>query len=78
MASPTSYVVFAVPSIGFSVTKKLTRNNYREWRAQVRSALRGAQLAGYVVGTTVKPEANIVNHGAKEGDAATVPAKPSA
>lgn len=74
MASPQSSVVSVVPSIGFPVTEKLTRANFREWRAQVWSALRGAQLAGYVDGSIVKPEATITTPDAKEGDAAVVSA----
>lgn len=70
MASLRSSGVSAAPSIGFPVTEKLTRANYREWRAQVWSALRGAQLAGYVNGTAVQPEATIAAPGAKDGDAA--------
>jgi hypothetical protein len=34
------------------ISKKLTRNNHVLWRAQVLAVLRGAQLAGFLEGTT--------------------------
>jgi hypothetical protein len=41
--------------IGFPVVEKLTRSNHAAWKPQVCSALRGAQLAGYVDGTIKEP-----------------------
>jgi hypothetical protein len=35
----------ATLSIGCPVTEKLTKNNYPLWKAQVMSALHGAQVA---------------------------------
>ena len=57
----------AVPSLGYPVTEKLTRNNHALWKAQVLSALKGAQVAHFlnsaspippktVAKTTEKPE----------------------
>jgi hypothetical protein len=41
------------------VSKKLTRNNHILWRAQVLAVLRGAQLAGFLDGTTKAPAEKI-------------------
>ena len=37
------------------VTEKLTRGNYGMWHAQVSSALKGAQLAGFIKPTAKPP-----------------------
>jgi electron transfer flavoprotein alpha subunit len=42
-----------------SVSEKLTRNNHVLWRAQVLVVLRGAQLAGFLDGTTKAPAEKI-------------------
>jgi hypothetical protein len=48
MAQSSSGVATSL-SLGFlPVTEKLTRDNYTMWRAQVVSALKDAQLAGYI------------------------------
>jgi hypothetical protein len=48
------------------VSEKLTRNNHVLWRAQVFAVLRGAQLAGFLEGTTKAPAEKI--HMAKKSD----------
>jgi hypothetical protein len=48
------------------VSEKLTRNNHVLWRAQVLAVLRGAQLAGFLDGTTKAPVEKI--HMAKKSD----------
>jgi hypothetical protein len=53
--SSSSSVAPAAPSIAFSVSKKLTRNNHPLWRAQVLAAIRGAQLASFISPTTKPP-----------------------
>lgn len=53
MAHSSASIV--VPSIGFPNAEKLTRSNHVIWRPQVWSALRGAQLVGYVNGTIEDP-----------------------
>jgi hypothetical protein len=45
---PSSSAASAAPSLGFPMTEKLTRTNHPLWKAQVVSALRVAQLAGYI------------------------------
>lgn len=50
-----SFASAAAQPIGFPVTEKLTRSNHAMWKPQVWSALRGAQLAGYVDGTIKEP-----------------------
>jgi hypothetical protein len=48
MASSSS----SVPaSLSIPVSKKLTWDNYRLWRAQVLSVIRAAQLKGFIKGT---------------------------
>jgi hypothetical protein len=41
----------ALPALGYPVTEKLAKNNFSLWKAQVTSALRGAQMMGYVKGS---------------------------
>lgn len=52
------------PLIANSVTEKLTKANHALWNAQVRSAMRGAQLEGHLTGGAKAPEATLLN---KEG-----------
>jgi hypothetical protein len=37
------------------ISEKLMKNNHVLWRAQVLAVLRGAQLAGFLDGTTKAP-----------------------
>jgi hypothetical protein len=48
MVSSSSSVL---ASLSITVSEKLTRDNYRLWRAQVLSAIRAAQLEGFIEGT---------------------------
>jgi hypothetical protein len=48
MASSSSS---APTSLSIPVSEKLTRDNYRLWRAQVRPAIRAAQLESFIEGT---------------------------
>jgi hypothetical protein len=50
MALPSSSAAFAVVSpLGLlPITEKLTRNNYPMWKAQVMSALRGAEVVHFI------------------------------
>jgi hypothetical protein len=57
MALPSSSAL--VPAVGYPVTEKLAKNNHPLWKAQVWSALWGAQVAGHVDGTTKVPEKEI-------------------
>jgi hypothetical protein len=41
------------------VFEKLTRGNHTVWKAQVVAALRGAQLYGFLDGTSVAPAKQI-------------------
>jgi hypothetical protein len=44
------------PLLGQSVAVKLTKNNFTFWKAQVPPNLRGAQLQGYLDGSTIALE----------------------
>lgn len=46
-------------SIGLPISDKLTKTNLVLWEAQVLPAIRGAQLEGYLNGTTPPPEKEI-------------------
>ena len=46
-------------AIGYPVTEKLTRHNFSLWKAQVMPAIRGAQLEGFIDGTTPAPPKQI-------------------
>jgi len=52
MASSSNY---ASPSLGPPVAEKLTRDNFRLWKAQVLPAIRGAQLMSILEGKTLAP-----------------------
>jgi hypothetical protein len=57
MALPSSSALF--PAVGYPVTEKLAKNNHPLWRAQVLSALRGAQVASHFDGSIKAPEKEI-------------------
>jgi hypothetical protein len=40
-----------INTLSHAVSKKLTRDNFRLWKAQVWLAVRGAQLTGFLDGT---------------------------
>jgi hypothetical protein len=56
----TNYIV--VPPIGVIVAEKLSKFNYPLWRAQVPLELRGAQLVGFIDGTSVAPPMGLSFH----------------
>jgi len=45
---------------GSIVTEKLAKGNHGMWKAQVRVAIRGAHLQGYLTGAAKAPDAEIV------------------
>lgn len=45
--------------LGASVSKKLTRENFLLWKAQIMPAIRGAQLTGILDGTSVTPDKTV-------------------
>jgi hypothetical protein len=45
-------------------SKKLTKANHSVWHAQVRVAIRGAKLMGYLTGKTTAPPSEIPQIGA--------------
>jgi hypothetical protein len=47
------------PLLGYAVVEKLTKTNYSLWKVQVLHILRGAQLQGYLDGSTVAPDKKI-------------------
>jgi hypothetical protein len=53
-SSPTPTAIPLMP-----VSEKLTRGNHTIWKAHVVAALRGAQLYGFLDGTSIKPAAQI-------------------
>jgi hypothetical protein len=53
MASSSSA---APASLSIPVSEKLTRDNYRLWRAQVVPVIRVAQLKGFIDGSEKAPE----------------------
>ena len=42
-----------------AITEKLTRTNHAIWKAQVQSAVHGAQLYGHLTGAAIKPAEQI-------------------
>jgi hypothetical protein len=62
----------ANPLLGQPVTEKLTKSNHALWKAQIRAAVRGARLQGYLTGASKAPSAEVVVKGA-DGKEVTVP-----
>jgi hypothetical protein len=58
MASSSSSAV-PTPLLGQVVAVKLNKVNYALWRAQVLPIIRGAQLQGYLDGTSIAPEKEV-------------------
>jgi hypothetical protein len=46
-----------------SVSEKLSRENFLIWEAQILPAIRGAQLEGYLHGSTAEPAKEITTKG---------------
>ena len=57
-----------VPSLGYPVTEKLTRNNHTLWKAQVLSALKGAQVAHFLSSATTVPPKTVAKTPEKPDD----------
>jgi len=57
--------------LGQPVSEKLTRSNYALWLAQVRAAIRGARLMGYLTSAAKAPPAKITRK-ASDGKEETV------
>jgi hypothetical protein len=53
-SSPASTTIPLMP-----VSEKLVRGNHTVWKVQVVAALRGAQLYGFLDGTSIKPAEQI-------------------
>ena len=68
-AQPASFSL-----IGCPVTEKLGKNNFPLWRAQVLSALRGAQAAHYLDPNTAVPPQKIPKTAEKPDDLIPNPA----
>ena len=45
---------------GIDVLEKLGKVNHALWKAEVRSAIRGARLQGHITGDTKAPEEELV------------------
>jgi len=65
MASSSSSVLAAAPSLGYPVTEKLTRNNHTLWKAQVLSTLKGAQVAQFLSSATPIPPKTVAKNAEK-------------
>jgi hypothetical protein len=74
MALPSSSAAFAVVSpLGFlPITEKLTRNNYPMWKAQVMSALRGAEVVHFIDPVVQPPTCHLPPKEDKKVDEAPV------
>jgi hypothetical protein len=62
-----------VAPLGLPVSEKLSKNNLQLWKLQVLPTIRGAQLLGFLDGTTVAPPKEI---DVKAGDTVTKEANP--
>jgi hypothetical protein len=51
------------PLLGQPVSEKLTKNNHAQWKAQIRAAVRGARLQGFLTGITRAPSCEITVQG---------------
>lgn len=47
------------PVFGFTITEKLTKQNFAIWSAQMLAAIRGASLEGHIDGKTAVPVAEV-------------------
>ena len=65
MASSSSSVLAAAPSLGYPVIEKLTRNNHTLWKAQVLSTLKGAQVAQFLSSATPIPPKTVAKSAEK-------------
>jgi hypothetical protein len=65
MASSSS-ALSVVPSIAFLVAEKLNRSNHQLWKAQVMSALRGAQKAHFIAADVAAPAKTIKDKDSKD------------
>ena len=52
--------------LGQPIAEKLTKSNHALWKAQVRAAVRGARLQGYLTGASQPPAAELVTKGADD------------
>lgn len=71
MASSSNAGSMASPFAGQVVTEKLTRSNHLLWKAQVLPTIRGAQMMGYLDGSTAAPAKVLEME--KDGKKATLP-----
>jgi hypothetical protein len=64
MASSSSSLTTPTNSLlTHPVTEKLTKSNHALWHAQVRPAIRGAKLLGFLTGETKAPPATLPKKG---------------
>jgi hypothetical protein len=56
------------PLLAHPVTEKLNKLNHALWHAQVRAAIRGARLLGFLTAETKAPPANLTQKGADGKD----------
>jgi hypothetical protein len=65
-SAPTAIVLMPV-------SEKLVRTNHTVRKAQVLAVLRGAQLAGFLDGSTKVPKEKLIVKSSKEGDDDEIP-----
>ena len=58
----------ATPSLEYPMTEKLTRNNHTLWKAQVLSALKGAQVVHFLSSATPIPPKTVAKTPEKPDD----------
>ncbi|CAN6278546.1 unnamed protein product [Urochloa humidicola] len=58
-------------ALGLAVSEKLSRDNYVLWKAQILPSIRGAQLIGYLDGTTPAPPKTLESE--KDGKKLIIP-----
>jgi hypothetical protein len=79
MASSTASaaaILVAISPLGlFSITEKLTRNNYNMWKIQVLSGLKGAQMFHFIDPAVKSPEKFITPKSEKKLDGELKPAE---
>ena len=73
MASSSSSGLAAAPSLGYPVTEKLAINNHTIWKAQILSALKGAQVFHFLSSATPIPPKTVAKSSEKPDEQVSNP-----
>jgi hypothetical protein len=65
------------PSYSISISEKLTKSNYRLWRAQILPSIRAAHLEDILTGAEKKPVKTIVERSGDASDASAQKPNPA-